>query len=371
MDISGNSIVTGAAIPPPGAQFTVSGSVTETFTLGPATNLEITLESPTEVDVTSTAVSAGHVYAPVTMILRGVGFTFDGDGDFTGGTLTGFSVTLVSPNAAGALVPTSLTVSQLSIPISTFGVWIDAADSNAVLNGILGGADLGVGSPADDVLRGFNGDDTLSGQQGYDSIFGGNGADVIYGRNAGDTGPIDLTEQNYLRGDDGNDSIVGAGSFDDVNGNAGNDTVATGAGDDWAVGGKDNDSLSGEAGGDVVWGNLGNDTQDGGDGDDQVRGGQGDDTITGGAGNDFVSGDRGNDTIAGGAGADLFHGSQDAGIDRVIDFGVSDGDRVMLDPGTTYTLSQVGADTVIDMGGGHQMILVGITMSSLPVGWIL
>jgi Ca2+-binding RTX toxin-like protein len=136
------------------------------------------------------------------------------------------------------------------------------------------------------------------------------------------------------------------------------------------VGGKDNDSLSGEAGGDVVWGNLGNDTQDGGDGNDQVRGGQGDDTITGGAGDDFVSGDRGNDTIAGGLGADLFHGSQDAGIDRVVDFHLAEGGRVMLDPGTTYTLSQVGADTVIDMGAGNQMILVGIQLSSLTPGWI-
>ena len=41
---------------------------------------------------------------------------------------------------------------------------------------------------------------------------------------------------------------------------------------------------------------------------------------------------------------------------------------MQLDPGTTYTVSQVGADTVIDMGGGNQMILVGVQMSSLPDG---
>jgi len=108
----------------------------------------------------------------------------------------------------------------------------------------------------------------------------------------------------------------------------------------------------------------------GGDGADQVRGGQGDDVVFGGAGADFISDDRGNDTVSGGTGADLFHGSQDAGIDRLVDFSLSDGDRVQLDPGTTYTLSQVGADTVIDMGGGRQMILVGIQMSALPAGWI-
>jgi Ca2+-binding RTX toxin-like protein len=151
----------------------------------------------------------------------------------------------------------------------------------------------------------------------------------------------------------------------------GNDTVATGAGDDFAVGGKDNDLLFGEAGGDVVWGNLGNDTLDGGDGNDQVRGGQGDDSVTGGAGDDFVSGDRGADTVAGGLGADLFHASQDSGLDRVIDFHVAEGDRVLLDPGTTYTVSQVGTDTVINMGGDNQMVLVGVDLSTLPSGWIL
>jgi Ca2+-binding RTX toxin-like protein len=136
------------------------------------------------------------------------------------------------------------------------------------------------------------------------------------------------------------------------------------------VGGKGDDVLYGDAGNDIVWGNLGNDTLDGGDGDDQVRGGQGDDSLSGGAGNDYISGDRGNDTESGGPGADLFHGSQDAGIDKVLDFNYAEGDRVMLDPGTTYTVGQVGADTVIDMGGGNQMILVGVQLSSLPSGWI-
>ena len=101
-----------------------------------------------------------------------------------------------------------------------------------------------------------------------------------------------------------------------------------------------------------------------------ITGTTGADQLVGTSGGDAISGLGGNDSIAGGTGADLFHGSQDAGIDRVIDFRVSDGDRVFLDPGTTYTVSQVGADTVIDMGGGNQMILVGVTMASLPSGWI-
>ena len=196
---------------------------------------------------------------------------------------------------------------------------------------------------------------------GQQTIQGGAGADTVTGGGG----------QTYLRGGAGNDVINGGAGFDDANGNIGNDTIHGNGGDDWSVGGKDNDQLFGDAGADVVWGNLGNDTCDGGDGADQVRGGQGNDSVSGGAGNDYVSGDRGDDTISGGAGADLFHGSQDAGIDRVLDFHQSEGDRVMLDPGTTYTVSQVGSDTVIDMGApGQQMVMVGVQMSGLAPGWI-
>jgi Ca2+-binding RTX toxin-like protein len=260
-------------------------------------------------------------------------FTY-ANSEINGGTLMAWKQSLSGQ--------TVFEVTGFSVPVTSFVTWAATDNNEAAKGAILGGADSILGSGAMDRMRGYAGADTLSGAGGDD----------------------------YLRGDEGDDSITGGAGFDDLNGNMGNDTVAGGLGDDWVVGGKDNDQLFGEAGGDVVWGNLGNDTQDGGDGNDQVRGGQGDDTITGGGGNDFVSGDRGNDTIAGGAGADNFHGSQDAGIDRIVDFNLAEGDRVQLDPGTTYTLSQQGSDTVLDMGGGHQMILVGVQMSSLTGNWI-
>jgi len=207
--------------------------------------------------------------------------------------------------------------------------------------------------------------DDLQANAQFAEVHAGDGNDTIQGASVSD----------YLRGDAGDDSISGGAQFDDINGNMGNDTLHGNAGDDWVVGGKDNDIQFGDAGDDIVWGNLGNDTLDGGDGNDQVRGGQGDDILTGGAGNDFISGDRGADTESGGAGADIFHGSQDAGIDRVLDFNLAEGDRVMLDPGTTFTIGQVGADTVIDMGPSasgapNQMILVGVQMSTLTGSWI-
>jgi Ca2+-binding RTX toxin-like protein len=204
------------------------------------------------------------------------------------------------------------------------------------------------------------GDDVMVAPLGGATLMAGAGNDTI----TADTG------QTYLRGEDGDDVVYGGSGFDDINGNMGNDTIHGNAGDDWVVGGKNNDSQTGDAGNDIVWGNLGDDTLSGGSGDDQIRGGRGDDSLSGGSGNDFISGDRGNDTESGGAGADMFHDSQDAGIDRVLDFTYAEGDRVQLDPGTTFTVSQVGADTVVDMGGGNQMILVGVTLASLPSDWI-
>jgi serralysin len=226
------------------------------------------------------------------------------------------------------------------------------------------GADIenAIGGSGSDSITGNALDNVLQGGAGADTVMAGDGNDTIQGGEG----------TSYLRGENGNDSITGGSAFDDINGNMGNDTLHGGDGDDWVVGGKDDDVQFGDAGNDVVWGNLGNDTLDGGDGNDQVRGGQGDDTLTGGNGDDFISGDRGNDTESGGAGADIFHTSQDAGIDKVLDFHLSEGDRVMLDPGTTYTVSQVGADTVIDFGGGNEMILVGVQLSTLTAspGWI-
>ena len=196
------------------------------------------------------------------------------------------------------------------------------------------------------------------------------GSDVTVQGGAGDDVIAAAGGRNVLRGNEGADSITGGSGFDDINGNMGADTCAGGLGDDWVVGGKDADLLFGQEGDDIVLGNIGADTCDGGLGADIVRGGQNDDVLTGGAGNDFLSGDRDADTITGGAGADVFHTFGEAGLDRVLDFSAAEGDRVMLDPGTTWTAAQVGADVVISMGGGGQMVLVGVTLAALPPDWI-
>ena len=131
------------------------------------------------------------------------------------------------------------------------------------------------------------------------------------------------------------------------------------------------DTISGGGGNDFVQGNMGADTLDGGEGDDVVRGGRDDDVLFGGAGDDFISGDRGNDTVSGGAGADTFHVFEGAGLDRVTDFNRAEGDRVALLTGETYTVTQDGADVVIDLGSGDRMVLVGVQQSSLTGDWLV
>lgn len=217
------------------------------------------------------------------------------------------------------------------------------------------------GGAGDDSVTGSYMPDTLSGGDGNDSLSGGVGDDELSG------GP----GQNVLRGGDGQDVLTGGEAFDDLHGNIGDDTVRGGGGGDWVVGGQGQDRLFGDEGSDVVLGNLGEDALDGGSGDDVMRGGQGNDSVAGGQGHDWIAGDRGSDTLSGGAGADTFHTWGEAGLDVVVDFNAAEGDRVNLFAGTTYTVAQVGADTVISMTGGGQMVLQNVQLASLPAGWIL
>jgi Ca2+-binding RTX toxin-like protein len=303
----------------------------------------------------ATSTSIGLSIAGVSTQMFGSGFSFAASGPPATGVINRI---IVSIDAGTVYDITGLNQSAVQ-----FRGWVLAGDNASAKAGLFFADDSFTGSALDDRLRAYAGADTMQGGAGNDVLDGGDGDDDLFGGLGADT-LVDPGGANYLRGDEGDDVIVGGADFDDINGNMGNDTVEGGFSDDWVVGGKDNDAVFGGDGGDLVYGNLGDDTCDGGAGNDTVRGGQGNDTLAGGAGNDFISGDRGDDTMTGGGGADLFHSSGDAGIDRVLDFSVTQGDRVQLDPGTTFTLSQDGADTVIQLSAG-QVVLVGVSMTSL------
>jgi Ca2+-binding RTX toxin-like protein len=336
----------------------------------------------------------------------GSDLTYDAAGRLAGGLVTGWEAWGPMYVYSELTTPANarfFSVEGLSVPAVTLATWI-ADKSQAGFNSgsvLFAGDDSLTGSPHDDYLVGHAGRDAISGGAGNDVIDGGHGDVVVDdGQNhlrgdAGDdeiyggSGPDDISGgdgddrirgawdkdapgpgANYLRGDAGNDEIWGAVGFDDINGNQGNDTAHGGAGDDWIVGGKDNDLLNGDQGADLVYGNLGDDSCDGGTGADTVRGGQGDDTLAGGGGDDWLSGDLGGDTISGGAGADIFHSFGATGLDRITDFDAAEGDRIQLDPGTTYSADQAGADVVIALSGGGQVVLAGVSLASLTGEWI-
>ena len=236
------------------------------------------------------------------------------------------------------------------------------------VGGYRGNVAIARGTDIEDAVGGA-GADLITGNTLANQLTAGAGADTVYGGDGADT-IQDASGTNVLRGEAGDDSLSGGSGFDDMHGNMGNDSLRGNNGDDWVVGGRDNDLLFGDAGFDIVYGNMGNDTVDGGAGNDWVRGGQGDDTVMGGAGDDWIWGDRGNDTLSGGAGADLFYSFSGAGIDRITDFNYAEGDRLRLEGGPSRTLAQAGSDVIVDMGNGDQIILVGVSLSSLGSGLI-
>jgi Ca2+-binding RTX toxin-like protein len=103
-------------------------------------------------------------------------------------------------------------------------------------------------------------------------------------------------------------------------------------------------------------------------GSDTLDGAAGNDTLLGYGGVDRLIGGSGDDILTGGTGADIFVGS--AGLDRVTDFNTAEGDRVNVDAGAVYSVAQFGADTVITIDGGGQMVLEGVTLASLPANWL-
>jgi Ca2+-binding RTX toxin-like protein len=204
------------------------------------------------------------------------------------------------------------------------------------------------------VLNSPPGGGALDGGDGPDTIHGADGASNEIRAFGGDDLVVGGTGFNRLNGNVGNDSVVGRSAVgDELNGGKGSDTID-------ATQSSAHNSLNGNKGDDrVVGGNFG----------DTLHGGQADDVILGGSGNDWISGDLGHDTASGGSGADIFRAFAGGGVMTVTDFHASEGDRVEIDGGT-YTVSQHGADTVIDVSGGGEVILQNINKDQLAAGWI-
>lgn len=137
---------------------------------------------------------------------------------------------------------------------------------------------------------GGDGDDTLTGQDTDDQMTGGAGDDVIAGGDGDDT----------LSGHDGDDVMQGGAGDDKLYGNDGDDTLSAGNGDDIVEGGGGDDQIEGGCGDDDMQGEHGDDVLYGNAGEDILAGNAGDDELYGGAGNDTLTAHGGDDVVMGG-----------------------------------------------------------------------
>ena len=116
------------------------------------------------------------------------------------------------------------------------------------------------------------------------------------------------------------------------------------------IGAGGNDQLRGARGADLIQGGQDDDLVLGGPGRDELYGGSGNDVIKGGNGHDVLKGGSGEDRMRGGFGGDLFVLSADFNV--IEDFRLGENDRIGIESGISYSLSQNGADLDIVTGFG-------------------
>ena len=140
------------------------------------------------------------------------------------------------------------------------------------------------------------------------------------------------------------------------------------------------DKLKGDDGNDLLMGEGGRDKLLGYDGDDHLEGGKGRDILKGHDGDDVLVGGPGNDFMWGGDGADIFRFSikekhngkwkmDDGRVDRIFDFSLEEGDILQLeadfdfdkpDVGKMLKTYERGDDLVVKFDGGGKIILHGM-----------
>lgn len=143
------------------------------------------------------------------------------------------------------------------------------------------------------------------------------------------------------------------------------------------IGNESRNTLAGEAGNDVLRAGGGSDRLSGGNGRDQLYGDAGNDRLSGGRHADMLYGGDGKDRLVGDGGADKLYGGDDAdtfvlrkgfGTDRVMDFDLSEGDRLAFDDNlwsgdlTPWQIvntfaTATDAGVVFDFGRGNLLVL--------------
>ncbi|WP_206019892.1 DUF4214 domain-containing protein [Pseudomaricurvus alkylphenolicus] len=189
---------------------------------------------------------------------------------------------------------------------------------------------------------------------------------------------IDLPDNSVtLEGTEEGELLEGGSGYDEINGNGGDDQLEGKSGNDVLSGGAGDDDLDGGSGDDTLLGGEGEDFLDGGSGDDLLEGNGDDDQLDGGSGNDTLVGGAGDDILTGDGDDDRFVFTPGDGMDTITDFSAgessSQADKIDLSGFGAFddftdvqdAAEQDGDDTVIDLGGGDQLTLLGVTATDL------
>ena len=154
---------------------------------------------------------------------------------------------------------------------------------------------------------------------------------------------------DVIQGTSGTDVITSGGGKDVVNGQGDNDVISGGANRDRLVGGEGNDVLDGGGSNDILTGGEGDDILFGGQGDDRMVGGSGSDTMIGGDDDDIMYLATTNNLSQGDGVVDTLYFDEADGSDKV--YGFESGlDKVYLDGGATYTLTNNGTSSFLTYG---------------------
>ncbi len=191
------------------------------------------LTTPLPVDGVDYTVASHSITTETTLLqtfatsiarIAGSGFTFDPQGNLSGGTLQGFGL---EENAVRSFALVGCSVD--AVPMIAAMATADTADDRAVFASMLTGQDLIFLSALKDRIDSGTGRDLVIDQGGGDRISAGADDDIV----------LAMQGNDRVNGDDGNDLLFGF---------TGNDALNGGKGRDFLIGERDNDLLTGGTG---------------------------------------------------------------------------------------------------------------------------
>ncbi|MGI2030327.1 calcium-binding protein, partial [Endozoicomonas acroporae] len=173
---------------------------------------------------------------------------------------------------------------------------------------------------------------------------------------------VETVKAKVLLATDGNDTLWGYASDDNLSGLKGNDVIHAGAGADNVDGGEGNDTVYGGDGQDILTGGEGVDRLYGQDNNDQLIGDGGSDQLYGGSGDDVLVGGSAGDMLQGGSGNDTYRIAKGDGFDTITEASQGDDvDLIELGEGIlpeSTTVQRQSNDLLIKIDGDSQSIRV-------------